>query len=74
VRITGDRVRLRYLAQRLHALWPRLLFHYLDEVEPGHDLRGHLEKYAHLDPDFVAALGGSHFGPPEFVIEGGKRS
>jgi hypothetical protein len=57
VRITGDRVRLRYLAQRLHALWPRPLFHYLDEVERGHDLRGHLEKYAHLDPDFVAAAG-----------------
>jgi hypothetical protein len=45
----------------------------LDEVECGRDLREHLERYARLDPDVVAALGGSHFGPPVFVIEGGRR-
>ena len=43
VRITGDRVRLKYLARRLHALGPRPLFHYLNKVERGYPLREHLE-------------------------------
>jgi hypothetical protein len=43
VRITGDRVRLKYLARRLHVLGERPLFHYLDEVERGYPLREHLE-------------------------------
>jgi hypothetical protein len=71
--ITGNKLRLRHLAQRLHALGPRPLFHYLDEVERGYPLRGHLEAYARLDPDVVAALGAAHFGPQVFVIEGGRR-
>jgi hypothetical protein len=29
-------------------------------------------KHARLDPDVVAALWGSHFGAPVFVIEGGR--
>src|SRR6202023_3952139 len=73
VRITGDQVRLKNLARRLHALGERPLFHYLDEVERGYPMRGHLEDYARLDPDLVAAMGGTHFGPPVFVIEGGRR-
>jgi hypothetical protein len=74
VRITGDQVRLKNLARRLHVLGERPLFHYLDEVERGYPLREHLEDYARLDPDLVAAMGGTHFGPPVFVIEGGRRS
>jgi hypothetical protein len=71
--LCGDRVRLKYLARRLHALGERTLFHFIDEVERGHPPREHPEKYARLDPDFVAALGGTHFGPPVFVIDGGRR-
>jgi hypothetical protein len=74
VRITGDRVRLKYLARRLHALGPRPLFDYLNKVERGYPLREHLEAYARLDPGVVAALGATQFGPPVFVIEGGRRS
>ena len=73
VRLCGNRVRLQHLAKHLHTLGPRPLFHYLDEVECGRDLREHLEAYARLDPHIVAALGGSHFGPAVFVIEGGRR-
>jgi hypothetical protein len=72
VRLCGNRARLQHLARRLHALGPRPLFHYLDEVECGRDSREHLEAYARLDPHVVALLGGSHFGAPVFVIEGGR--
>src|SRR5580704_2172524 len=70
VRHCGNRVRLQHLARRPHALGPRPLFHYLDEVECGRDLREHLETYARLDLGVVAALGGTHFGLAVFVIEG----
>jgi hypothetical protein len=73
VRLCGNRVRLQHLARRLHALGERPLFHYLNEVECGYSLREHLEAYARLDPNVVAAPGGTHFGPPVFVIEGGRR-
>ena len=71
-RLCGDRVRLKHLARRLHALGERPLFPYLDEVERGYPLREPLEDYARLDPDLVAAPGGSHFGPTVFAIEGGR--
>jgi hypothetical protein len=73
VRLCGNRVRLQHLARRLHALGERPLFHYLDEVERGYPLRAHLEAYGRLDPDVVAALSGTHFAPPLFVLEGGRR-
>jgi hypothetical protein len=60
--LCGNRVRLKYLARRLHALGERPLFHYLDEVERGYPLREHLEAYARLDPGVVAALGGNTSG------------
>jgi hypothetical protein len=41
-----SRTRLKYLAARLHPLGPKPLFHFLDEVERGADLRSHLERYA----------------------------
>jgi hypothetical protein len=52
-RLCGGKVRLRYLAQRLHALGPRPLFHFIDEIEQGHDLRRYLERYASLPADFI---------------------
>ena len=71
VRLCGNLVRLQHLARRLHALGERPLFHYLDEVERGYPLRAHLEAYGRLDPDVVAALGGTRFGPP-VLVEGGR--
>jgi hypothetical protein len=72
-RLCGNRARLKYLARRLRALGERPVFECLHEIECGADLRERLERYAWLDPDVVEALGGSHFGPPVFVIEGGRR-
>ncbi len=68
-----NRLRRQRLVEHLHRLGPSPLYHFLNEVERGADLRQHLERYARLDPDFIAALGGSHFGPAVFVIDGGRR-
>lgn len=53
---TVDRIRLRLLAERLHDLGAPALFHFLDEVERGADLRPLLdERYATLPADFIKA-------------------
>jgi hypothetical protein len=65
-----DQARLRYLARRLHCLGPKPLFHFLDEVERGADLRRHLEEYARLPGDLIKVNRGDQFAAP-FVIEGG---
>jgi hypothetical protein len=67
----GRRVRLQYLARRLHGLGERPLFHFLDEVERGADLRPHLERYAALPAAFIKANGGDKFAPIVRVIDGG---
>jgi hypothetical protein len=59
-----SRARLRYLARWLHALGPRPLFHFLDEIERGAPLRPHLERYVRLPRDFIKAYGGDEFDPP----------
>jgi hypothetical protein len=64
------RVRLQFLAARLHALGPKPLFHFLDEVERGEPLRAHLERYAALPADFIRAHGGDQF-PKLFAIREG---
>lgn len=56
------------LAARLHDLGPKPLFHFLDEVERGADLRSHLERYAALPGAFVRALGGDHFPPNVYIV------
>lgn len=66
----GGRVRLQYLARRLHGLGERPLFHFLDEVERGADLRQHLERYAALPAAFIKANGGDQFAPIVHVIDG----
>jgi hypothetical protein len=63
---------LQQLAQRLHALGPKPLYHFLDELERGAPLRAHLEEYAKLPADFIKANRGDEFLPP-FTIEGGAR-
>jgi hypothetical protein len=71
-RLCGCKVRLQYLARRLHGLGPKPLYYFLSEVERGFDLRTHLECYAKIDPEFVRALGGDKFPPPFLqVIDGG---
>ena len=67
------RVRLQYLARRLHGLGERPLFHFLDEVERGGPLRLHLERYAVLPADFIRVYGGYRFAPSLHVIHGGSR-
>jgi hypothetical protein len=64
-----SKARLRYLTERLHTLGPKPLFHFLDEVERGADLRAHLEAYAELPGDFIRANGGDQFAAP-FIIDG----
>ena len=61
-------VRLRFLAARLHALGPKPLYYFLREIERGAELRQHLEGYARLHADFIAALGGRDFQPPVFPV------
>ena len=63
-------IRLQHLARRLHALGPRPLFHFLDELERGADLRARLEQYAALPADLIRAYGGQ----PPFAIKGSKES
>jgi len=56
-----SRIRLQRFAQRLHALGPAPLFHFLDEVERGADLRATLEIYAELPADLIKAYDGDRF-------------
>jgi hypothetical protein len=62
--------RLRYLAQRLHALGERPLYEFLREIIAGADPVARLERYAALDADVVRALGGDRLAGPR-VIAGG---
>src|ERR1700730_13952686 len=66
-----SRARLKYRAGRLHALGPKPLFHFLNELERGADLRSHLERNAALPADFIKALGGDVILPPVHLVRGG---
>ena len=68
-RLCGCKVRLRYLAQRLHALGPRPLFHFIDEIE-GATIYAP-QRYASLPADFIKANGGDRFAPSLHCIDGG---
>ncbi len=63
-----NRLRLQFLAARLHDLGPKPLFYFLSEIERGAEIRSHLEKYAQLPPDFIKAYRGDKFGPALHVI------
>jgi hypothetical protein len=65
------RLRLKFLASRLHALGPKPLAHFLDEVERVVALRPTLEEYAALPADLIRAYRGDEFTPP-FAIDGGE--
>ena len=53
-------------------LGPKPLFHFLDEVERGADLRSHLERYAALPADFIKAHAGDRFAPSLHCIDWGE--
>jgi hypothetical protein len=70
--LTGaKRVRLQYLARRLHALGERPLFEFLTEIERGADLLPTLERYAALSPNFIREHGGDRFAKPRLVVTDG---
>ena len=60
--------RLRFLATRLYALGPKPLFHFLDEVERGANLRDYLEEYSRHLADFVKAYRGDMFLPAVHLV------
>jgi hypothetical protein len=63
-------VRLRFLAGRLHELGPKPLYYFLREIERGAELRPHLERYAALPAEFIAACGGDRFEPTASLVRG----
>jgi hypothetical protein len=62
-----ENARLRFLADRLHALGPAPIYHFLTDIESGKPIRATLEEYAALPADFIKAYGGDEFAAP-FVI------
>jgi hypothetical protein len=72
-----QRLRRQHLARQVHALGARAVFELLDELDRHHglgdDLDRRLERYAALDHDFLAALGGDRFPPLPLRLVGGAR-
>jgi len=68
-----NKLRLRYLAARLHDRGPKPLFHFLDEVERGEPLRPHLEVYARWPVAFIKANRGDQFVPAVHIVDGDGR-
>jgi hypothetical protein len=58
------------LVERLHALGPKPLWHFLEEIEAGAPLRATLEIYAALSADFIRAYGGDRFAPSLWPVDG----
>jgi hypothetical protein len=69
---SNSSLRLQYLSKPLHALGPKPLFHFLEELERGADLRASLEEYAVLPVEFVAAFGGDQFQSSFRAANGGR--
>ncbi len=69
----ANRLRLQFLAARLHTLGPKPLFYFLSEIERGAEIRSHLEKYAQLPTDFIKAYHGDRFTPALHAINGRGR-
>lgn len=65
--------RLRYLAERLHALGARPLFELLRELDAGAELRSRLERYCELDPELVVAIGADVMPEPALLVVGARR-
>ena len=63
-------IRLRFLAGRIHALGPKPLYYFLREIEAGAGIRPHLERYAALPAEFIAAYGGDRYEPTVSLVRG----
>jgi hypothetical protein len=63
----AKRVRLQYLARRIHALGERPLHELLIELERGADLLRTLETYAALPAEIVCAYAGDRLLQPRIV-------
>ena len=70
VSTTQAKMLRRRLGERLHALGPTPLAHFLAEIESGADMRTSLETYAALPADLIRAYGGDRFMPAVFAIKG----
>jgi hypothetical protein len=66
-----SRLRFQRLVERLHALGPAPLGHFIRDLESGKPLQQTLEAYADLPADFIAALSGDRFTPYLLAIDGG---
>jgi hypothetical protein len=70
------RLRRQRLVERIHALGPRVLFEFIDELDREHalgaDLDRRLERYAGLNPAILRAVGGDKFAPAPIYIVGGS--
>jgi hypothetical protein len=63
------RLRFQFLG-RLHALGPKPLAHFLQELERGADFRQLLEIYADLPADLIRHYRGDQFAPSLRAVEG----
>ena len=71
--MSASDLRLRHLAEQVHALGPAPLLHLLREIDGGADLEVALERYARLPADFIRELGGDRFPPKLHSVAGGRR-
>lgn len=55
--LQAEKLRRQFLVERLHALGPAPLGHFLREIEAGADVNATLETYARLPRDFIKPLG-----------------
>jgi hypothetical protein len=67
-----SKARLNYLARQLQALGPASLFHFLEEIDRGADLRSQLETNAALPAEFIRAYGGDEFLPAVHLVQEGR--
>ncbi len=63
---------LQFPAAPLRALGPKPLFHFIDELERGADLRVSLDAYATLSAEFIKSYAGDRFAPALHAIDGGR--
>ncbi len=65
-------LRLRRLAETVHALGPAPMLHAMREIADGADISHVLGRFAALSADFVHAMGGDQFPDPVRVVAGGR--
>ena len=71
------RIRRQRQVEQICRLGPRVVFELLDEIKQHHgiddDIDWRLERYAGLDPDVLAVLGGDRFAVSPLRVIGGDR-